>query len=771
MANGKYVGRVGALAVALGIGSAVTALPPVAWAEPGVTATDTGPSTPTPTKRPRTIPRSVVPKANSIASQGDSTTPTPTKHRPNGSSRVPSRQYGGHGRSQDDDATTDSSPTAWNGPPARTARTPSVRWRASQPSTNSVAGVAPAATPVTTLGPLLGSLPAGQSGKEPAAPADSPLLWTVLAFARRQFARQSEVFTTSDAGRGAASSSVAAPAAASSITGSADGPTVIGADGTVYQVTTVANGTQVSIIDGTGQVLSTSDVIAGRPNIYSNGVARPDGTLIIVTSNDRGNRSTVSAVDGQGGVTKIASFVGQPNSVRVGANGALYVGTFVPSIFSPVGAADSRLLRISPTNAVRPFAPNTRVVLAPDGAAYLVASQFGVTSLRAAGADGKTKTVLLPYERYPTLPVLGGDGRAYLAVDVRRALSDSNTRLYTFNGADATVRTLSGEFGGIAAAAAGVYVATSTSTGPAANPDVTTYLSKVTATTLDISAAIPGAIAGFQVTDAGTVYAPIRTTQSPTSVAIVASDGSVTTTTLPGALGTTGAFVQIAGDGPRGQDQGYFRYTANGVTSVAVVNPDGNIARTIPLPLNQDSNPVFFGPDGSAYLMTQTRNSGQVASAQQLVSLSTGAVGSSVPGPPFSIPGIQFGSDGTGYLVTQEAGTSALQILGFDAGGLNGVSQSLTTPVIRDNGSFDTQALVFGPDGTAYATSYGPTDAGVYALTPAGATKVLDLDYAPQSVVYLPAVAANGTVYVTRSVFTGQTSVTTVTTIAPATTQ
>lgn len=64
---------------------------------------------------------------------------------------------------------------------------------------------------------------------------------------------------------------------------------VIGSTGTVYQVTHDADGTRVSIVDSSGNVITTSDPIAGTPG-SSTSVARPDGSLVVVTSNDCATR-------------------------------------------------------------------------------------------------------------------------------------------------------------------------------------------------------------------------------------------------------------------------------------------------------------------------------------------------------------------------------------------------------------------------------------------------------------------------------------------------
>ncbi len=137
--------------------------------------------------------------------------------------------------------------------------------------------------------------------------------------------------------------------------------------------------------------------------------------------------------------------------------------------------------------------------------------------------------------------------------------------------------------------------------------------------------------------------------------------------------------------------------------------------------------------------------------SEQVIALSddtyTPALGASF----FNTPDIQFGPDGTGYLITRGAQFGDFRILGFDAAGDTVVTLQGTNLVRRDNNAFDTAPLVFAPDGTAYATVNGPGDAGVYALTPSGAVKVLDVDYTSSLRLYTVVVADDGTAYLTTA--------------------
>ena len=85
-----------------------------------------------------------------------------------------------------------------------------------------------------------------------------------------------------------------------------------------------------------------------------------------------------------------------------------------------------------------------------------------------------------------------------------------------------------------------------------------------------------------------------------------------------------------------------------------------------------------------------------------------------------------------------------------------------TTQVLRD---VESKTLVFAPDGTAYATVFGPDGASVYALTASGATNVLQLGYRASFPVV---VGPDGTAYLTTS--DGSGSDTVVTAITPSAT-
>ncbi|KMO76560.1 hypothetical protein [Mycolicibacterium chlorophenolicum] len=738
----RYVGRVGALAVALGIGSAVVAVPAVAWAQPDDAASAGASESPGRPSTERTT--KTAEKTSSAATSDEQDTETQTiKKRGFGSKRA------------DRSPTTEAEPDRYESESTDDAddapdATPPVAHVNTDDSDDAVA----APTVKAVLKSLFTPRAASHQDDEPDAPAAAPLLATMLAAARRHAEEHRAAAATTAAVSSVAQSAAAAePSEASSpLPGSPNGPVVVGANGTVYQVTTDSGGIRVSIVDSSGTVLSTTDAFAGSPNIYSQGVTRPDGSLVIVTSNERGTRSTVWSVDSAGAVTKIATLTGSPSGrPTVGANGALYIDTYIPTIFSPTGAADYRTVRISPVNTVRSFAPDTGVTLAPDGSAYLISTQFGTRTLRAIAADGATKTIVLPYDQNGSGPILGDDGYVYLPVAVRTLFGGKTTRLYTFTGASSTTRTLTGLPGEVVVKSDGVYLETYTYPGTRDNGvDGTTYLFAITAQAIADPRVIEGRLRSFQVTPQGTIYAVINDPSlQNTPVVVISPDGtSRNTVTLPGTPPQVVAFNRILGAGEQADDHGYVTYTANGSTYLAVLNADGTIDRTIELPAGTVPGPVFFGPDGTAYQLNQVRQLGGAATEQILLTLSNDTFSPSMRGPALdSTSNVQFGPDGSGYLILRNDPALGNRIVGFDASGLTGVELTLTHPVVTQYGAFPLQALVFGADGTAYVASRAPGDAGVYALTTTGVTKVLDLDGTPPR--YLPVVGPDGTVYVT----------------------
>ncbi|CAA0114778.1 Uncharacterised protein [Mycolicibacterium vanbaalenii] len=561
--------------------------------------------------------------------------------------------------------------------------------------------------------------------------------------------------------------------ASASTPGKSAGPVIVGSNGTIYQVTYDVDpttmspiGTRVSILDENGQVLTTTGNISGAPREQAPAVVRADGSLVLVTYRESTNTSTISAVDGFGTVKTIGTVIGQPSlPMKVAPNGSVFLQTRQFSL------SGDRLVRISETNSVRVFQVGRaggELAVAPDGSAYIVGATplFGNPLLLAVDRDGNSRRVSLPSgTSAPENIVIGPDGRGYLTV-ARNYFGTTTTRVYTLTGTSNTVREIPGSpVTAEMVTADGVYQATyDEATGR-------TYISKITADTITTSDPIEGRIWNpISVTADGTVYVPVRDSATEVfSVAVVDSDGGVTTVAVPGAI------PAVVGDGqagnPNSGESGYVAYTSGSTTYLAVLDADGTITRTVPLPEGGTvGNPVSFAPNGVPYQVIQFKDAQGKVTSQAVLTLTNDAVTPALPGGPLrpNFPGLQYGPDGTAYLVTVESATFTHHILGFDQNGSTVATLDVTGALVpqQSNYVFEQSALAFGADGTAYITVRG-ADAGVWALTQGGASQVLDLDLGPADTVEPVTFGRDGTPYVTVTERVGTGYVTTVHTVTP----
>lgn len=800
MTKDVRVGRVGALAVALGIGSAIAGMPGVAWAQPdgdnssagASQSVDAGSATET---QGADEPSRGIGDENSAGSgdgegvDDDATAATETSETRENTEKRSATGRGSAADDTEDDATvpgrsgiretedaTDVGDTSIRdtGDPVlptavetRSAAEASTAAPEEAVDTNEVVdtdkATAPTFTPATVFASLFSPRTTPNPADTPETPPASPLLWTMLGYAKRHAGSASD-----QAGSAAISSvatptgAVAAAAGSSQLPGQAVHAPVVAADGTVYQVTYGAGVTRVFILDDNAQVVADSGDITGL--FRATGVTRPDGSLIVIAANDRGTRSTVYEVDSTGAVTTVRTVLGSAsNQLRAGADGALYFSTHFTNPFDPFGAnIPYRSFRISPTNGVRTFAYNTAVDLGPDGTAFLRSSGFGFSTLRVFGPTGAPRTFFLPYGSAPSDPIVGLDGTVYVTAGATGFFGTKTTRVYTFTPTSTTVRTVDGLPGDTVATPDGLYLETFTYSGSTDNGTGTTVISRITPTTVDASDVIDGRIAGFQVTPDGTLYAPLRLPSSATSpVAVVAADGSITTVTLPGTLRTRA--TRIRGGAESGAENvGYVNYSAGGLDHVAVLNPDGTIARTIDLPPGATASTVFFGPDGAAYQLLDYfgPDDGQTT-ARQILALATDTYTVKVPQRvPQGSYDVDFGPNGIGYLFTGASNSTATSVLGFDAEGNTVVPLSTFTQPVGTGARDDDRLLTFAPDGTAYVYNYSAdATAGVYALTASGAVKVLDVDRAGGVRATGPVFTADGIGYVTFQADPGGTTV------------
>ncbi|KMO68568.1 hypothetical protein MCHLDSM_06099 [Mycolicibacterium chlorophenolicum] len=536
----------------------------------------------------------------------------------------------------------------------------------------------------------------------------------------------------------------AEPAAtiAVSVDGSPAGPVAIAGDGIAYQVTTRSSSssdvTRVSVLTPDGQLLATSRAIAGLPEPDCQAVGRPDGSLVLVTLNDKETLSTISIINGNGSVVRTTTVLGRAESMTSSASGAVFVDTSWTIPFFPTGYGDLATLYVSPQNTVRTFAPSG-VTAGPDGTAYLVSSRTGIPT-QMIRPSGRVQRIVVPFgSNAGTAPVFAGDGTAYWTVGTPTLFGGEKTRLYTLDDTLKVTRTVTGFPARAVVTAQGVVVVTQTGYQQTAYQG-TTYYSWIADNTVVASQAIDGA-SNSQVTPGGTVYAVLDTpAQQVTSVLVMDSGRTRGTVTLPGTLASNGP-LDVDGSGPRVGEQGYVTYESAGRRYLAVLDPDGTVARTVLLPDDASyTSPVFFGPDGAPYVFLAFGYAqGEVAS-QQVLAVASDTYTPMVSGPvKYDDPRIQFSPDGTGYLLGSDNQSGFMNVIGFDAPG--------TTPVaLTDTPIFAGRILVFAPDGTAYTFLAGIDGVSLYALSPAGATEVLPLTYFPLVPVV---VAPDGTLYLT----------------------
>lgn len=818
MENAGYIGRVGALAVALGIGTAALVLPATAGAAPADTDSSSSVAPAKRTDKSTDSTKSTEPRTDDGADAGgnsDADEPStdeeaepaasggddvddvaPKKSRKSTFSKPSAEADTEHttGEAPDDDPRSDDDPGP--GPeaadPARPSE-PSEPAVSEEPATPGVdtettyvdapEPEAPVETAVSVWQRLFSPQTPSRSVDGPAAPVESPLLWAVLAFARRHFDRPRIEIEKSGAADG--TSALLEPAADSdSAPGRSAGPVVVSPDGTIYQVTYEVDpvtqnptATRVSILDEDGNVITTTGPIAGVPVEQARAVVRPDGSLVLTTHRTSTNTTIVTIVDSAGEAKRLGSVIGQPSvPLKVAPDGSIYLQTF--QFPTGLGYPGDRLVRISPTNRLRTYQvgrSGSAVTFAPDGTGYVLATSFfGTQTVLAINSSGTPRRVLLPRSDLRNEVLIGADGRGYLTVE-RSFFGQKSTRVYTFTGTSSTVREIVGAPVGLRAVAAdGIYQATyDAATGKS-------YVSKITATTIETSDPIDGSVINtIAVTPEGTVYVSIRNQATQTdSVAVVSPGGTVETVAIPGTIVLVSKPVTTSTAGyvvdPDIADRGYVAYTASGATYLAVINPDGTIDRTVALPAGASvDTTVVYGPDGAPYQVIEYGGGVGPGAAYAVITLSNDAVSAPQPGTRLlpNFPLLQFGPDGTAYLVTQESGQNpAYHFVGLDESGTVVSSLDVSGFLVPQelNYVFAQAALTFGADGTAYATLSGQ-DAGVWALTPTGGTQVLDLDLSQGATVDPVTFGPDGTGYLTVSEFVGGAWVTTVRTFTPPT--
>ncbi len=180
----KYVGRVGALAVALGIGGAIAAVPAVAWADDSQQSSasvGTGKRSTGQTGADADTRASHSGAPTTGRSRKDAAT-TPTKRAP----AKPARSAAPRPTAPRQQTAPDVSQ------PDSAAQVPALTTKisgAAAVSTAAPVAITPAAveTAITSAITRISDALAAALGSGPAGPMESPALWTVFAWARRQF--------------------------------------------------------------------------------------------------------------------------------------------------------------------------------------------------------------------------------------------------------------------------------------------------------------------------------------------------------------------------------------------------------------------------------------------------------------------------------------------------------------------------------------------------------------------------------------------------------
>lgn len=556
------------------------------------------------------------------------------------------------------------------------------------------------------------------------------------------------------------------PVTTASTPGAPIGNVIVGAFGTRYQVTADVdpqtlepNGsTRVSVLDKDGRVITTSQSITGTPSGFGLASTRPDGSLLLATYDEASNTTIITAVSTSGVATTAGSLTGTTTSpILVASNGAAFVLTDVDGTGSAY-----QLIRVSSSNTSQTYdiAGSTSGLpptLAPDGSAYVVyADSLAQVNILAIDSSGLDTTTTVEGAGGLSGPVtISSDGKAYVAVTVVDDEQAIVTKMLTFAGNAHTERVIPGARLGLTVAGAkgAIYQTTV--------DYVThkTYVTTLTATTLQTSTAIEGVAYGQPVVASdGTTYMAVVTSQGYGLG--IAKAGKTHVVPINGqiadAVDTIGGVALTVGFDKKAY-VGYF--DSSGRYHVAIVPSSGGAAiKDMPVGTTIKHR-VYFTLKGAAAQIVQTVDQNTGAISTSAVILSSGARTAEIAG---DVVAGSIDLKGNGYIVTSAEnanGDPEVTVLAFTSSGTT--IATITAPggivlaVDPAGGIFGRapRPVVLAPDGTAYVTlSSGfdtmPGSAQVWAIKSTGATKVLDVDTALVTAV---TVAPDGTAYVTVS--------------------
>ena len=455
--------------------------------------------------------------------------------------------------------------------------------------------------------------------------------------------------------------------------------------------------------------------------------------------------------------------------------------------------SSTSIVRVSTANTVQTYAVTNPaglpLAVAPDGSAYEVETDGNQSySVLAIGPDGSSAT------SGPFNPALvagfaahGSDGTTYITLATPSSDPNSigTTKVLVFDGTNSTVVVVPGQAAAQPIAGPNGSVYQVTEDRDPSNPALgDTFITKITpAGSTTTSPAITGAAFGSpRVASDGTAYVVVQSGDGTESVAIWNGSGTVTLAPINGTaaplLSYDGSPITIGPDG-----KAYVAYTdSSGAYHVAIVAPNGGTTvKDIPTggTINQE---VVFAPNGTGYQLVQesTDNGPQI----QVVNLSTGQSTAALQGelPSNQIDDVFFGPDGQGYVFSNSVDDSnnpLVSVQAFNPDGTTVATVSGSGRVVPDYRSapnpvgYTLNPVVFAPDGTAYVTistnsgqldPSNPGHAEIWAFTPSGATKVLDVDTA---LVEAVTIAPDGTVYASVGQVENGTYETTVQVITP----
>ncbi|WP_051053438.1 Ig-like domain-containing protein [Mycolicibacterium chubuense] len=537
--------------------------------------------------------------------------------------------------------------------------------------------------------------------------------------------------------------------------------------GTLYEITTDASSlagsgsTYVSVLTADGRVLTTAEVPGQPAHLVTE--ARPDGTLLVTTTDVQAQKTYFTAVGSAGQATTVKTVDGASYYFPATAsNGTIFT---LITLQDEQNAFHFSLVRIAPDNTVTTYALNTSAtgpvgaysppVVGPDGAAYVLSAdaatqQASIFVVRPDGSSFSTSPISV---LQATPIVVGADGTAYAAaLTINEAAQQYETTIVTIKGSDVTTRSVVGlPASQLIAAPDGSVLLTVT--------DVTSEqysLVRITPTGITSSATASGLVESWpQVAADGTAY--LTGSGDAAQVTVLRPDGSSLIVELPGdpIQGQVSQFG-ITGIGP--DNKAYIPVSLGDGFGVAVVGASG-LETTYPIDGFPTQAPVF---DANGHAI-QTVDTG--LGSTQLVVLSTGATSTALAGSAAQsqgiVPSVVVGPEGTAFLLTTYA-DGTVHGLAFNPDGttVGTFTDHGTVALVLKLGGlqgYSGSQFVFGPDGTAYVTvddvdntssTAAYTKATVYAMNATGVTKVAEVADAYGLAV---TVAPDGTVYLSTT--------------------